>query len=294
MGRYQRRPTNAGLYSAAGAAARGAWNLYKGYKSATSRATRLPMSRTRIQNRRSTRTRSGAGTSYQHDSKVVYRRKPGSKRAKRASNRFARRVNSVIDRSAATCQLVLSNGFSVTSVDDGQNIFSVLLGGVAGTTANWNGDLVRIMNMRAEATDTLPNSNRRVHMKTMILDCTFKNDFVEPGVIQGDSPEFRDPIELDIYEFYVKKDAPFATAQVLMDGEQVLDVSTHQSYGALTPTQVRRLHSIFGMLDRMLRSRRKRSILLLPATALPTRFERVGTGGFRTTKSMICLSLLSA
>lgn len=233
-----RRPTNAGIYRAAAAAAAYGYKALTRRPTANSAAGRRMASRTGTRNQRNRYSRGGTGTSYQRDSKVVYTRKPAPRRIRKSYRKFAKRVNSVIDATAGTTQLVLSNGFSVLSGDDSQNMFAVTLAGVNGTSTNWNGDLNRIMNVRADAQDTGVNVDRKIHMKTMVLDCTFKNDFVTPGVIQGDSPEFRDPVELDIYEFYVKKDAPFTAPEVLLTTEQTADVGASLSYGALTPVEV--------------------------------------------------------
>lgn len=260
----RRRYSYAGPYRALGSAAAtalsGAWKTYTSPRS----KVRKMASRTGTRYKRRSNYRSGNGTSYQRDTKEVYRRKPAPRRVKRAYSKFARRVNSVIDRTAGSSQLILSNGFSATSTDDGQNVFAILLGGGTGSTSDWNGDLLRIINSREDAQDTDLGFNRKIHMKTQILDCTFKNDFVTPGF----DDELRDPIELDIYEFYVKKQAPFAAAEVLMTTEQSSETTPLVGTTAVTPLNVGATPFQFSNVGRYVTITKKTKHFIAPGNSV--------------------------
>lgn len=266
MAYKRRRPHYGGFYrnalGAGASALSGAWKTWSGTSTAAKRRKMGPGSRTRNKQRPS--YRSGNGTSYQHDAKTVYRRKPAPRRLKRSLQQFARRVNSVIDRTAGTSQLVVSNGFSVTTTVDTQNMFCVLLGGGTGDLSNWNGDLLRIINAREDAADTQLGQNRKIHMKTQVLDCTFKNDFVEPEFTQ----EFRDPVELDIYEFYVKKIAPFGAGEVLLTTEQTQDTTPLIPYAALTPLNVGATPFQFPNVGRYVTITRKTKHFIAPGNSI--------------------------
>jgi len=155
-------------------------------------------SRTRTRNA----TRSGVGVTTDHDFRRVYvkRRMPAAKR--RRWKRFVRKVDAVAERKKGTFSVVMNTVKRETVPINAQRMYGIELFGYRGTAAvgpdSYDRDMyeMALMTKPGDPTANIEVWNRKLHFRSAVLDVTFRN----LGVAA---------VELDLYEYVVKKDVPF-------------------------------------------------------------------------------------
>lgn len=166
-------------------------------------------SRTRTQ----TQQRSGVGVTTDRDFRRVYtkRRMPPAKR--RRWKRFVRKVDAAIEKKKGTMS-VCFNTVKEEAVPEGlQRMYGITLFGYRGTTVvgpdSYDRDMFEIANMvkPGDPSGTIETWNRKIHFRSGVLDITFRNVSINA-------------VELDLYEYIVKKNVPFSRLIDLINNSQ--------------------------------------------------------------------------
>lgn len=201
---------------------------------------RLANSSSRTLTRTSRATRSGVGVTTDRDFRNVYRKRRMPARKRRQWKRFVRKVDAVAERKRGTLSCVFNTVHREAVGDNLQRMWGITLFGYRGTTAagqdSYDRDMYEIANSTkpGDAPVSVEFWNRKIHFRSGVLDITFRNVHATNAV------------ELDLYEYTVKKDVPFSRlidliinsqsdpAAVTMTG---VDPLTHDDVGT-TPFQI--------------------------------------------------------
>jgi len=229
------RRTAASTAGALAAAGRAAYRARFGTARTTRSRGRFGGSSTRTRTRR--RGQSGVGVTKENDVRFVYGKRRMPARRRRAWKRFTRKVYAVSEKQRGTQSLAF-NTVKQENVPEGfQRMYGIELYGYNGSTSAqdaYSSDMAQIAGLTkpGDAAVAPLTYNRKVHFRSAVLDITFRNI----GSTQ---------VELDIYEYIVKKDIPFVRMIDMIldaqtDAQAVAPVSstlTHDDVG-VTPFQI--------------------------------------------------------
>jgi len=164
-------------------------------------AGRLARSYTGSKTRTREGTRSGVGVTTDRDFRRVYikRRMPAAKRKR--WKRFVRKVDAVAERKKGTFSIVMNTVKREQVPVGSQRMYGIELFGYRGTVIvgpdTYDRDMYEISLMSKPGDASIETWNRKIHFRSAVLDITFRNLGVSS-------------VEIDLYEYSVKKDIPFA------------------------------------------------------------------------------------
>lgn len=155
--------------------------------------------------------------SYQVDQQTQYRRRRAPRRLRRRAQKFAKRVNSVINKGLGMRSWIVNNSSEVTwvptSVSDGQAIVGVTMYGCEPDGNVGNGDLFRIAQDSGFLPGSTVNGSGKLKFRSCVLDVFIQN---------------KDSVALycDIYHVLCRKDhATYCDPGILLN--QAVNISAH-------------------------------------------------------------------
>jgi len=170
-------------------------------------------------------TSSGVGVTTDRDFRRVYRKRrmPAAKR--RRWKRFVRKVDAVAERKKGTMSVVMNTVKQEVVPVNFQRMYGITLYGFRGTLVvgadSYDRDLYEMALMLKPGDPVSTEQwNRKLHFRSAVLDITFRNT----GVTS---------VELDLYEYMVRKDVPFPRLIDLIVNSQT-DPATITGGGTLT------------------------------------------------------------
>lgn len=170
---------------------------------------------------------SGAGVTREHDLATTYRRKRMPGRKRRAWKKFVKKVDAVAEKHAGTTSVLFNQSLTKVAAANTQVMYGITLYGAYGETVAATGeayysDLERLTLTSRTTSVGVNVRNRHITFKSAVLDVT---------VVNIDTSS----CELDMYEFFVKKDTnEFSTLQASL-GNAAFDPELF-TMGALGPT----------------------------------------------------------
>jgi len=203
-------------------------------------AGRVANSGSRTSTRTKRSTRSGVGVTTDRDFRNVYRKRRMPFKKRRQWKRFVRKVDAVAERKKGTFSCVFNTVHRESVGDNLQRMWGITLFGFRGSTVVGQDSYDRDMFEIAQSTKpgdpavSVEYWNRKIHFRSGVLDITFRNVHATNAV------------ELDLYEYVVKKDAPFIRLIELILNSQAdaanttmtgVDPLTHDDVGT-TPFQI--------------------------------------------------------
>jgi len=222
------RRTAVSAAGALAAAGRSAYRARMGTNRATSARRTFSRGLTRTRTRRS--SHSGVGVTKENDVRFVYAKRRMPWRRRKRWRSFTRKVHAVSEKQRGTQSLAF-NTVKQENVPEGlQRMYGIELYGYNGVNVgqdSFDGDLNNIALMVKPGDVAGPAFNRTLHFRSAVLDITFRN----LGTTQ---------VELDVYEYTVKKDIPFPR---LID--MILDAQTDVS--TVTPSTSSLSHDDVGV-----------------------------------------------
>jgi len=231
-GQLRRAAYAAGTLAAAG---RAAYRARHGTASAARARRAVGRSFTRTRTRR--RGQSGVGVTKENDVRFVYGKRRMPFRRRRSWRRFTKKVYAVSEKQRGTQSIAFNTVKRESVPADTQRMYGITLYGYNGSGPSgpdaYDSDMSQIAGMTKPG-DTPVSPlvyNRKLHFRSAVLDITFRN----LGVTQ---------VEIDIYEYIVKKDIRFARlidmivdAQTDIQAVAPATTLTHDDVG-VTPFQL--------------------------------------------------------
>lgn len=185
---------------------------------ARSAARRIARSRTLTTRRRLTRNTTGILGGQNADERLIYRRKRMPRSKRRVWARFVKKVNAVDERDLGTRTVLFNSKIAQVYTDDTkQGSLGIALYPFVNTSNGWLNDLQQIGQLENEGDPTAAagatiERNSKIMFHSAVMDVTIRNTTQSIITIPPEGPPVTSlstqaALEMDVYEFYMRKEA---------------------------------------------------------------------------------------